>query len=742
VPAGDPPLTLRDLRELDLARLKGVGPALEGRLADMGLHTVLDLLQHYPRRWVDRTKRVDIADLEVGEEATVIGEVTKVSGRRTRNRRALVEVVIHDGSSLLNVTFFNQVWREKQLAVGTEVSLFGKLDVYRGRRQMTMPVVDVLGRAGVADDKTGVVLPVYPQSGKAEVFTWQLRALVGEALAKCRPRGFADPVDDEILAARGLVDRGLAMRAIHRPGSMGEVRAAEKRLKFDEFLRMQVGLVARKRALAAQESGIRHVVDGPHATLVGRLFDQLPFALTGDQQRAISEITRDLAGAAPMHRLLQGDVGSGKTVVALAALLIAVQGGYQGAFMAPTEVLAEQHYLGSVRLLDGLTVGAQDSLLGERPVRVELLTNRTTAAERRRIAKGLAQNEVDILVGTHALLYGDAEFTNLGLAVIDEQHRFGVEQRALLKGKGQSPVGPDGASADRVIPDVLVMTATPIPRTAGMLIYGDLDKSELREMPPGRTPIETTVVGTDGLDQVRMWETLRAEVAAGHQAYVVCPLVDEKGTSGPERPASSGRVEAKAATAEFERLQAEELKGLRIGLLHGQMPARDKESVMAAFRAGDLDVLVATTVIEVGVDVPNATVMVVEDADRFGLSQLHQLRGRVGRGADKSWCFLVADPTTADGEARMAAIASSTDGFLLAEKDLEIRGAGEVFGAKQSGMNDLKLGRIPRDEDVVIEARRAAEEILDADPELAAHAQLREEVEDLLGDAVEFLFKS
>jgi len=721
VPAGDPPLTLRELREIDLARLKGVGPALDARLADMGLRTVLDLLQHYPRRWVDRTKRVGISDLDVGDEATVIGEVISVHGRRTRNRRALVEVVIDDGSSRLNVTFFNQAWREKQLAVGTEVSLFGKLDVYRGKRQMTMPVVDVLGRAGVADDKTGVILPVYPQSGKAEVFTWQLRALVGEALAKCRARGFADPVDADLLDAHGLIGRTVAMRAIHRPESMGEVRAAERRLKFDEFLRMQVGLVARKRALAAQESGIRHVVDGADATLVAKLLDQLPFALTGDQERAIAEITHDMAGAAPMHRLLQGDVGSGKTIVALAALLTAVQGGYQGAFMAPTEVLAEQHYLGSVKLLEGLTVGAPGSLLGDRPVRVELLTNRTTAAERRRIGAGLARNEVDILVGTHALLYGDAEFTNLGLAVIDEQHRFGVEQRALLKGK----------ATGEVVPDVLVMTATPIPRTAGMLVYGDLDKSELREMPPGRTPIATKVVGPEPLDQVRMWETLRAQVDAGHQAYVVCPLVEDKGS-----------VEAKAATVEFERLQAEDLKGLRLGLLHGQLPARDKESVMTAFRAGDLDVLVATTVIEVGVDVPNATVMIVEDADRFGLSQLHQLRGRVGRGADASWCFLVADPTTADGEARMEAIAASTDGFFLAEKDLEIRGAGEVFGAKQSGMNDLKLGRIPRDEEIVIEARGAAEAILDADPDLSAHTQLRDEVEDLLGDDVEFLFKS
>jgi ATP-dependent DNA helicase RecG len=599
--------------------------------------------------------------------------------------------------------------------------LFGKLDVYRGKRQMTMPVVDVLGRAGVADDKTGVILPVYPQSGKAEVFTWQLRALVGEALAKCKVRGFADPVDEELLDRHDLVDRTVAMRAIHRPESMAEQRAAYRRLVFDEFLRMQVGLVARKRALAAEESGIRHIVDGP---LVPAFLDQLPFVLTADQTRAITEITHDMAGAAPMHRLLQGDVGSGKTVVALASLLVAVQGGYQGAFMAPTEVLAEQHYLGSVKLLEGLTVsaqGAQGSLLGDRPVRVELLTNRTTAAERRRIAKGLANNEVDILVGTHALLYGDAEFTNLGFAVIDEQHRFGVEQRALLKAK----------AGTEIVPDVLVMTATPIPRTAAMLVYGDLDKSELREMPPGRTPIVTKVVGPEPLDQVAMWKRLRDEVAAGHQAYVVCPLVEDK-----------GKIEAKAATAEFERLQAEELAGLRLGLLHGQLPSKEKEAVMAAFRAGALDVLVATTVIEVGIDVANATVMIVEDADRFGLSQLHQLRGRVGRGADESWCYLVAEPTTADGEARMEAIAASVDGFLLAEKDLEIRGAGEVFGAKQSGMNDLKLGRIPRDEEIVLETRQAAEEILDADPELATHAQLREEVEDLLGDDVEFLFKS
>jgi ATP-dependent DNA helicase RecG len=707
-------ITLRELAGRPVGELTAVGPKLSDRLAQMELFTTLDVLQHYPRRWIDRTRHAEISELTVGEEATIFAEITKIRGYRSRQGRAIVEAVVSDGSSLLTVTFFNQAWREKQLPVGTEVSLFGKLDVYRGKRQLTNPVVDVLGPAGETD-KTGVIVSVYPQSGKAEVFTWQLRKIVAEVLRRSKERGLADPLDEAFLDAHDLLARDAAYRGIHSPESMAEQKAAYRRLVFDEFLRMQVGLVARKRALAAEQSGIRHRVDGP---LVRQFIEGLPFALTGDQVRAIEEIDRDLASPAPMHRLLQGDVGSGKTVVALAALLTAVQGGYQGAFMAPTEVLAEQHYLGSVRLLEGLEVPAEGSLLGDRPVCVELLTNRTTAAERRRIAAGLVAGEVDILVGTHALLYGDAQFTRLGLAVIDEQHRFGVEQRALLRGKGDEP-------------DVLVMTATPIPRTAAMLIYGDLDKSELREMPPGRTPIATTVVGPSPLDEATAWERLRKEVAAGHQAYVVCPLVEDK-----------GKVEAKAATAEYERLQAEELKGLRVALLHGQMKSKDKEVVMAAFRAGDLDALVATTVIEVGVDVPNATVMIVENADRFGLSQLHQLRGRVGRGADQSYCFLFADPTTVDGEERMTAIAGSTDGFDLAEKDLEIRGAGEVFGERQSGFSDLKLGRIPRDEPIVVETRRVAEDILDEDPDLSQHVQLREEVEDLLGDDVEFLFKS
>ncbi len=727
------PITLRELADIELTALKGAGAKLSTRLAEIELTSVADLLHHYPRRYVDRSRRADVADLVVGTEATVFGEVVRVSARRTRNRRALVEAVVSDGTSQLSVTFFNQAWRERQLSPGTEAAFFGKVDLYRGKRQMVNPVVDVVGRGGEDDTQTGRIVAVYPQSGKAEVYTWQLRRLVDEALRRCHPRGLADPLHESQLDELDLVDRDTAYCAIHRPESMREVDAARRRLVFDEFLRMQVSLVARKRSFEADLRGVAHdvahdvahnVAHDVHGTLVDRFHARLPFVLTGDQRQVIDEILADLARPVPMHRLLQGDVGSGKTLVALTALLAAVQGGHQGAFMAPTEVLAEQHYLGAREFLGELTVGASDSLFDERPVRVELLTNSTGAAARREIAGGVASGAVDLVIGTHALLYTDAPWRSLGVVVIDEQHRFGVEQRALLRERGTD------ANEGRV-PDVLVMTATPIPRTAGMLVYGDLDLSELREMPPGRTPITTEVIGVSPRERERAFAGLRSEIAAGHQAFVVCPLVE-----------GSERVQAASAVEEYERLATEELAGLRLALLHGQMAPAEKDRAMTDVRSGEVDVLGATTVVEVGVDVPNATVMIVVDAERFGLSQLHQLRGRVGRGGGESWCYLFAEPTTPESEARMAAMAASTDGFELAERDLEIRGAGEVFGERQAGFSDLRLGRIPRDAAVVAEARAVAEQLLDGDPSLAVHATLREEVEDLLGADVEFLFKS
>jgi ATP-dependent DNA helicase RecG len=444
--------------------------------------------------------------------------------------------------------------------------------------------------------------------------------------------------------------------------------------------------------------------------------------MTGAQCRAVAEITADMAGPHPMHRLLQGDVGAGKTVVAVAAMLAAVDGGHQAALMAPTEVLAEQHYAGVSALLDGMTVPAgEHTLFEERELRVSLLTGRVAAAPRRKVQAALAAGDVDILIGTHALLTEAVAFRSLGCVVIDEQHRFGVEQRSALREKGPGSV----------VPDVLVMTATPIPRTAAMTVYGDLDTTVLDEMPPGRTPIVTRWARTDD-DEAVAWKQVRDQVAAGHQAYVVCPLIEE-----------SERVQARSASEERDRLAAVELAGLRVGLLHGQMAAKDKEAVMADFRNRRLDVLVSTTVIEVGVDVPNATVMVIEDADRFGIAQLHQLRGRVGRSSDRSWCYLLGAGSGPDSEIRLGSLEKSTDGFELAEVDLEVRGEGTILGTRQKGMTDLRLASLRRDRDLVAEARRVAFALVDAHPGLEDLPELRDETRFLVDDSErEFLFKS
>jgi ATP-dependent DNA helicase RecG len=711
--------SLASLDRADVGLLKGVGDRKRQSLADAGIDTVLDLLTHYPRRYLDRTKQAAIGDLVDGQEATIVARVKKVSARRTRNGRSLVDIDVFDGSSYLRCSFFNQPWRGKQLEPGTEVLIFGKLERYKGMRQMVNPVVDMVG------NRTGRIVPIYPQSEKAGVTTWELAGWVDEALE--RAGTFADPLTREIRDGLGLVERTWAMQQIHNPETWAAMEAARKRLAFDELFRLQMILVMRKRAVEREATGIRHRVDGD---LVARFLAALPFSLTTAQEQAISEIEGDLAGAHPMHRLLQGDVGAGKTIVAVAALLTAVQGGFQGALMAPTEVLAEQHHLGVSALLAGLTVRDAATLTGDRPLAVALLAHRTTAAERTKLHAALAAGRVDILIGTHALLTEAVAFQSLGVVVIDEQHRFGVEQRDALRQKGAS-----GA-----VPDVLVMTATPIPRTAAMTVYGDLDTTVLDELPPGRTPITTIWARSspEAIGQAQgevrdasAWERVRGEVAAGHQAYVVCPLVDE-----------SERVQARSATEEFERLRAEELSELRLGLLHGQMAAKDKEAVMAAFRAGEIDVLVATTVIEVGIDVTNATVMVIEDADRFGMAQLHQLRGRVGRGRDASWCYLLGGGTTPESEERLKAMERTSDGFELAEVDLQLRGEGTILGARQKGVTDLKLASLKRDRDLVESARSTAFAIVDSGG-LAGNSLLEAEIKALVDeDDRDFLFKS
>jgi ATP-dependent DNA helicase RecG len=711
---------LLQLAELPVTELKGVGDTKAGSLAKLNICSVLDMLTYYPRRYIDRTNQAMLADLEVGEEATVLVQVVKSSSRRIGNGKSMVTTDVTDGTGRLQVTFFNQPFRERQLAPGLDVVLFGRLELFRGQRKMTNPVVDLIG------DRTAKIVPVYPQSEKAGVMSWDVARLCEETLK--RAGEFADPLDDSIRERLELVDRTAAFRGIHSPDSMREAATARRRLAFDELLRVQVELVHRKREMERTAVGIAHDVgSGIGGPLVARFHERLPYELTAAQKRTIGEIMNDLAKGHPMHRLLQGDVGSGKTVVAVSALLASVQGGHQGALMAPTEVLAEQHHLGIRHLLDGFTVPDTDNgnLFGgagfDRPLRVVLLTNRTPAGDRRRILADLASGSVDIAIGTHALISEGIEFQSLGVVVIDEQHRFGVEQRAALRDKGSG----------EAIPDVLVMTATPIPRTAAMTVYGDLDVSVLDELPPGRTPIVTRWAKSE-LDEMEVWQQVRDEVAAGRQAYVVCPLIDE-----------SEKLEVRSAQETFDELSTGELSDLRVGLLHGRLPAAEKADVMESFRRRDLDVLVATTVIEVGVDVPNATVMVILDATRFGIAQLHQLRGRVGRGSAKSWCWLVGEATNFDGEARLEALVRSTDGFELAEVDLDLRGEGTIMGERQKGQNDLKLASLRRDREWVVKAREVAMEILDADPDLAEHELLAEEVELFLGgEDVDFLLKS
>ena len=731
-----PPITLVELHAMGVDVLAGVGPRKLDGLAALGIDSLGDLLTYYPRRYVDRTREARIADLAEGEQALVLGRVASVSSRRVRGGRAMVIAEVRDDSGSLRCTFFNQPWREKQLGratagvgahdAGLEVAMFGRIEVFRGRRQMTNPVVDVIGdsRGG----RTGRIVPIYPQSDKARLTTWELGEWTAQVLRRSRERGIDDPVPADVLARHGLVGRAAAFSGIHTPSSMADVVAARHRLVFDELFRLQLALVRRKRQIEAAALGIAHVVDDGDDRavapgLVSRYLDGLPYELTGAQWRAIAEIRRDLAGAVPMHRLLQGDVGSGKTVVAMAALLTAVQGGHQGALMAPTEVLAEQHAVGVRQQLAGVVVVDRgETLLGERPLGISLLTNRTSAADRRRILTGLADGTVDIVIGTHALIQDAVGFSSLGVVVIDEQHRFGVEQRAALR----------DANADGTVPDVLVMTATPIPRTAAMTVYGDLDTTVLDELPPGRVPITTSWAHSDEAE-LDAWQLVRDEVAGGRRAYVVCPLIED-----------SPKLEAASAEETYERLAAGELAGLRLGLLHGRMKATEKQEVMEAFREGSLDVLVATTVIEVGVDVPDASVIVVLDADRFGIAQLHQVRGRVGRSDLPSWCVLVAHGVlTPDAQARLEAMVRTTDGFELAEVDLDLRGEGTVLGERQRGMSDLKLASLRHDREWVGIAREEALALVGDGSGLERHPALVEELQVLLAPEEEdFLLKS
>jgi ATP-dependent DNA helicase RecG len=684
-----------------LAAAPGVSAALAKTLEEaFGYRTVRDLLEHYPRRYLTRGELTDLAHAKKGAEVTLVGTVRNQAKKMPRRNLRILEVRVSDESGAWVCTWFNQPWHGQRLTVGTVAAFSGRLAWKAGRLQMANPGYEVLREGDDPEEFANEIIPVYPAT--KEVSSGRLRRAVGVLLDSFGD--VPDFVPGPLRRAHRLPERAAALAAIHRPAERGAAARARDRLVYDELFVLQVGLALRRRALDAGQRGQPLQTDGD---LTKRLLVSLPFQLTGAQSRALTEIGGDLARTRPMHRLLQGEVGSGKTIVSLWTLLCAVQSGFQGALMAPTEVLADQHGINLRALLAPLGEGG--GLFGG--PRVEVLTAATPGAARGRVLAGAASGEVDLVVGTHALLSEGVEFRRLGAVVVDEQHRFGVHQRVRLREKGDSP-------------HVLIMTATPIPRTLALTLYGDLDVSTLDELPPGRIPVATHVVADADLRE-RAYQRVREEVAAGHQAYVVCALKDE-----------SDKIEVRSAKAEAERLRAEVFPDLRVGLVYGDMAAREKEATMDRFRAGEVDVLVSTTVIEVGVDVPNATVMLIEDADRFGLSQLHQLRGRVGRGEAPGLCILFADPQTDEGRARMEAVTRTTDGFELANEDLRIRGEGTVFDARQSGLSDLKLARLIDDFDWVRRARSDAFALVEADPELAdpAHRRLRQEVLARLGD--------
>jgi len=659
---------------LSLETLPGVGPTAKRRLAKLGLLTVGDLLAHRPRRYEQPVPERRIVDLFGDEEAVIQVVVRRSSGRR-RGRLHVLTADVADETGEIRATWFNQPWLEQKLVAGTHVRL-------RGRQNRFGFAVDSYDLGETHD--TADFAPVYPAS--EELSQKQLRGLVATALESARDYG--EPLPAELLTALGLPLRADALVAVHLPRSPAEAEEGRRRLAFDELLLLQLALARR----AAEREALVASALPPPAELAAAYREALPFTLTPAQEEAIAEIDADLARTVPMQRLLQGDVGSGKTVVALYALLRAAEAGRQGALMVPTEVLAEQHFLTIEPICAGLGV------------RVSLLTSALAAKEHALVRQLAASGDAQILVGTHALIQKEVQFRDLAVAVVDEQHRFGVEQRSAL--------------AEGRAPHVLHMTATPIPRTLALTVYGDLAVSEIAAPPANRKPIVTAWVGEERSSEA--YERLCRHLAEGRQAYVVCPLIE-----------ASETTIARAAEDEAERLRGAELAGFRVGCLHGRLKTAARRERMAQFKAGEIDVLVATTVIEVGVDVPNATIMIVQEADRFGLAQLHQLRGRVGRGAEQSYCLLVSrakDELTDTARDRLEAMVETGDGFELAERDLEIRGEGQLLGAKQSGLSDLRFTKLRQDQALLERAREVARAIGD-------EGLLAESVDRLLGES-------
>ena len=709
----------------------------------LDLHTVGDLLRHHPRRYDRRGELTDLAGLAEGEQVTVVAEVLRGATRPMRNRRgSIFEATVTDGHGQLSLLFFHRAgWHRDRLLPGRRGLFAGKVSVYRGRRQLAHPEYELFETEDGAQERArayaDALIPIYPAAEK--VTSWKIAKAVATVLDTLDD--LPDPLPADLRARHRLVGLAEAYRLLHTPADWDDVRAARRRLKWDEAFVVQVALAQRRRAAQRQPARARPRVSG---ALLDAFDAGLPFTLTEGQREVGEVIAADLASDHPMHRLLQGDVGAGKTLVALRAMLQVVDAGGQAALLAPTEVLAQQHHRSITAMLGPLArAGQLDG--AEHATRVALLTGSLGAAARREALLDAASGRAGIVIGTHALLQEQVSFADLGLVVVDEQHRFGVEQRDALRDKSA-----DGR------PHVLVMTATPIPRTVAMTVYGDLDVVALKQLPAGRSPVATHVVPARDKPHflTRAWERIREEVAQGRQVYVVCPRIGGEGEEPDETgqlvsDAEVGEAQGRRAPLAVVDLLAEvergPLAGLRLAALHGRLAPDDKDKVMRAFAAGEVDVLVATTVVEVGVNVPNATVMMIMDADRFGVSQLHQLRGRVGRGSLPGLCLLVTDAEEGSpARERLDAVASTTDGFELSRLDLEQRREGDVLGAAQSGRSaTLRLLTITQDEELIGRAREEATALVEADPELAAHPVLAQTLEERLGDdRAEYLEKA